>query len=56
MGGTILERFTEVETGTRADRPELRKALALARRKKATLIVAKLDRPERIFSRCCAPL
>jgi len=44
VGGRILEKFTEIETGKRADRPELRKALALARRKKAILIVAKLDR------------
>jgi DNA invertase Pin-like site-specific DNA recombinase len=43
-GGVILSSFTEVETGKRSDRPELRKALALARKKKATLIVAKLDR------------
>jgi DNA invertase Pin-like site-specific DNA recombinase len=42
--GTLLGAFTEVETGKRSDRPQLRKALALARKRKATLIVAKLDR------------
>ena len=44
VGGRMLESFTEVESGKRSDRPELRKALALAKRKKAILIVAKLDR------------
>jgi DNA invertase Pin-like site-specific DNA recombinase len=43
-GGKILETYVEVETGTRSDRPELGKALAAARKAKATLIIAKLDR------------
>jgi P27 family predicted phage terminase small subunit len=34
-GGTILARFTEVESGGSADRPELAKALQLARRSRA---------------------
>src|SRR5262249_54726049 len=44
VGGRILQSFTEVESGKKSDRPELRRAVALARRKKAILIVAKLDR------------
>ncbi len=43
-GGTLLDSFTEVESGRRNDRPELAKALDLCRRKKATLVIAKLDR------------
>lgn len=36
-----------MESGKRADRPELQKALDLCRRKKATLLIAKLDRLSR---------
>jgi len=46
-GGTaLLGEFTEVESGSRADRPQLAAALALAlaRRRRATLVIAKLDR------------
>ncbi len=46
--GELVAEFTEVETGKGADaldrRPHLKAALDLCRRKKATLIIAKLDR------------
>ena len=41
---TIIATYQEIETGKRADRPELAKAIAHAKRAKATLVIAKLDR------------
>ena len=43
-GSTIAREFVEVESGKNNDRPKLAAALAFARRAKATLLVAKLDR------------
>jgi DNA invertase Pin-like site-specific DNA recombinase len=46
-GCTLLGSYTEVETGKRDDldnRPELVKAIAHAKRSKATLVIAKMDR------------
>ena len=46
-GATLIARFTEVESGRNPDRPELQKALHLAKVTGATLVIAKLDRLSR---------
>jgi DNA invertase Pin-like site-specific DNA recombinase len=43
----LLGEFTEVESGKRSDRPKLEQAKALAKKHRATLIIAKLDRLSR---------
>lgn len=43
-GCVVMASFTEVESGKRDDRPELAKAIDAARRLKARLVVAKMDR------------
>jgi DNA invertase Pin-like site-specific DNA recombinase len=47
FGGTLIAEHTEIESGKRADRPELAKALAACKRHKAKLVIAKLDRLSR---------
>jgi DNA invertase Pin-like site-specific DNA recombinase len=44
---TLVAEFTEIESGKRADRPELEKALAACKKQKAKLVIAKLDRLSR---------
>lgn len=43
-GGEMIAEFTEVESGKKDARPELRAAIELCRRTGATLLIAKLDR------------
>ncbi len=43
-GGKLIEEYEETESGGRADRPELAKALRACRVHNATLLIAKLDR------------
>ena len=46
----IIGQFTDIESGANGDRPELWKAIDLAEKMKATLVVAKLDRLSRKVS------
>ena len=46
-GSSLITTYTEIESGKNKDRPELAKALAHAKRSKAMLVVAKLDRLSR---------
>lgn len=40
----VIGEFVEVESGKRKNRPQLNAALALCKKQKATLVIAKLDR------------
>ena len=46
----VLGDYTDVMSGSSSDRPELLKAISLAKQNKATLLVAKLDRLSRKVS------
>jgi DNA invertase Pin-like site-specific DNA recombinase len=43
-GGSVVQTYREVESGRRADRPKLLKAIAHAKRLRGRLVIAKLDR------------
>ena len=49
-GGTVVDQFTEVASGTNDDRCEAAKAIRYCRMKNAILLVAKLDRLARSTS------
>ena len=40
----LVAEFTEVESGNKVDRPELEKALKECKKRRATLVIARLDR------------
>jgi DNA invertase Pin-like site-specific DNA recombinase len=44
---SVIDEYTEIETGKSANRPQLNKALQACKENNATLVVAKLDRMAR---------
>jgi DNA invertase Pin-like site-specific DNA recombinase len=47
---TLLESFTDIDSGSLDNRPELTKAITLAKSEKAIILIAKLDRLSRKVS------
>jgi DNA invertase Pin-like site-specific DNA recombinase len=47
VGGELIESYTDIESGSKNNRPELEKALRKCRLTGATLLIAKLDRLSR---------
>ena len=45
--GEVIGEFTDVESGGNNERPELKKAIELAKKEGASLVIAKLDRLSR---------
>ena len=43
-GGEIIASFQEVESGRKDDRPQLEKAIQVAKETGACLVIAKIDR------------
>ncbi len=48
--GKVLEEFSETESGRNDKRPQLLEALRICRMRRATLLIARLDRLSRSFS------
>ncbi|MBV1800407.1 recombinase family protein [Siccirubricoccus sp. G192] len=44
VGGTVLAEFIEIESGKKNNRPEVARAIAACGARRATLVIAKLDR------------
>ena len=44
IGAGVIDDFTEIESGRKADRPMLREAIKACKKENATLLIAKLDR------------
>jgi len=44
VSSELVAEFVEIESGSRNDRPQLKAAIDLCKKQKATLIIAKLDR------------
>lgn len=47
VNGRVLETFTEIESGKNCERPQLAASLAACRLRRATLLIAKIDRLSR---------